>query len=138
MVDSFRAYNTIVDRYQYFNLKELRELKGNIQWHIIIFEQSTGLFDKYNKEIFEGDFFRIEDDLGDGNEVEYYVITWIKEWSMFGSLSSTEWQNYKKVGAKCLDEIMFWSFPLDGKDIDIIGSIRDKKHKRKLQGYLYV
>ena len=55
MINSFRAYNRIVNRYQYFTFKDIEKQKSRIPWHILTFEQSTPFKSRDNEAIFEGD-----------------------------------------------------------------------------------
>lgn len=87
------------------------------QWRVM---QFTGLKDKDNKDIYEGDIFRIEED-GDGEYVSdkmfYVVIVWVQEWAMFCSLlARSEYQSYLREGIKALDEPMFWTYTLEDTD----------------------
>jgi hypothetical protein len=66
----FRAWNRIVKRYQYFELKDIEFQKGAIQWQNIDIQQSTERKDKKGTIIYEGDIL----DHSDGNcKVQYDV-----------------------------------------------------------------
>lgn len=88
--------------------------------------QYTG-FNLGEKEIYEGDILREED----GDEIFYAVVTWIKEWCMFACLiikyGMNEYETYLQMGAKGLDESMFWTFPLT----------KEKYGKKYLAGNIY-
>ena len=138
MIDSFRAWNKIVYRYQFFNLEQLVSQDGEIQWHIIDIEQSTGKLDKKGKEIFENDFYRVVSD--DDGSMDYYIVTWIKEWSMFATLNSGEYVDYVDNGISAiLDKTMFWTYAImnSEEEIEIIGSIKQKEHRKKLESYIF-
>lgn len=86
--------------------------------------QSTGHTDSKNKEIFEGDILRetIEEEFGDVNN--YFIVTWINEWSMFAALIHTEYDGYLKRGAESLDESMFWTFTIEkGNTFTVCGNL---------------
>ena len=69
-----------------------------------------------NKFIWESDI--LEDKQGNIG-----IVTWIKEWGMFGVLLDYEYYGYKNIGIKKLDESMFWTFPLENKIYKKIGNI---------------
>lgn len=70
----------------------------------------------HDKELYAGDIIRNEtmDDYEDA--VEYLVCVFITEWAMFGLLTIDEYHKYNTKGADSLDEIMFWTFPIDDKE----------------------
>ena len=48
--------------------------------------QFTGMKDANDKEIYEGDFFRTNEDTPYIHQENYVIVTWIQEWTMFASL----------------------------------------------------
>jgi hypothetical protein len=69
------------------------------------------------KDVYESDIFRVEesaDGLDPDDAMNYYVVTWIKEWCMFSLLRiGGEYEEYLESGADHLDTESFWTFPLD-------------------------
>lgn len=56
----FRAYNSIVDRFQEFTLQDLSKPENHpIQWHILKFDRFTGLRDSGKSKVHENDFLKI-------------------------------------------------------------------------------
>lgn len=87
-------------------------------------------------DLYEGDIVRVEEN-GDGvdpsDKMTYYVVVWLKEWTMFSLLRvSDEYQDYINGSVDDLDTSMFWTFPLDVEDIGssqhfLCGNIFDNK-----------
>ncbi|WP_424493911.1 YopX family protein [Salinimicrobium sp. GXAS 041] len=51
----FRAWNRIVERFQFFDLKDIEKQKGQIQWDLLEIDLYTGLRDSKGRKIFEND-----------------------------------------------------------------------------------
>lgn len=51
----FRAYNRIVNRFQFFTLQEIENQKGTIQWQNLDIDLFTGLIDENGEKLFSGD-----------------------------------------------------------------------------------
>jgi uncharacterized phage protein (TIGR01671 family) len=81
----------------------------------VIFLQFTGHIDKNGVDIFEGDIKRDTIEYDEGDEIYYFVCTWVHEWTMFAWLSTTdgEYEKYLSHGAEALDTTMYWSYPLE-------------------------
>jgi hypothetical protein len=81
--------------------------------------ETVGQYTGHNigeQPIYEGDIIRVEED-ADGidpeDEMNWYVVTWVKEWCMFAMLhTKNEYFQYLKDGKAELDEFLFWTFPL--------------------------
>ena len=59
---NFRAWNIMVERFQYFDFKELAKMDyKDIQWHILEFQQCTGIKDKKGNLISFFTFILIKD-----------------------------------------------------------------------------
>ena len=78
--------------------------------------QYTGFKNKNGNDVYEGDFFRIEENDED-NTVIRVVVVWVQEWAMFTTLRvEDEYQAYLDEGVDAIDETMFWTYTLE--DID--------------------
>lgn len=93
----------------------------------------VGLQDKNNKDVYEGDMFRVTKDepwLNVTEKEDFCIVTWIQEWTMFASLLYDEWINYNNYGVKELDESFLWSYPLNKiNERKVIGNIYENKSK---------
>lgn len=99
----FKFWNHIVGRMtlKSFTLEELQ--KEPAVWTNIIPLQCTGLKDIKGNEVYELDVFREEIEYDEGDELVYYIVTWIKECAMFMLLGYGEYINYKDNGVDVLD-----------------------------------
>lgn len=58
----------------------------------------------------EGEIF---DDL---DRIHWLIITYVKEWGLFGTLHKSEYHDYLEHGIEALDEPMFWTYTLEDTD----------------------
>lgn len=86
--------------------------------------QFTGKKCFNNKEVYEGDILFYEEQSDNGDERFYLVVTWIEEWCMFASLHVEEYHKYLSGGAKELDEVLYWTYPIEeSEDYHYAGNI---------------
>lgn len=70
-----------------------------------------------NKELYESDIVRIEEEGEEDDNRNYYVCTWIKEWAMFALLhTENEYFQYLESGVAALDEFLYWTYVFDEKE----------------------
>ncbi len=50
------------------------------------------------------------------DRIYYLIITWVKEWCMFATLTIDEYTDYQSQGIEALDEPMFWTYTLEDTD----------------------
>lgn len=130
MVDKFRVWDNRTKSNRFFNFQNFKiistffEGQGKHRYDEI--EQSTGLFDIEGTEIYEGDFFI-------SSEGERYIIVWLNEWSSFLAINQDYYQKFKS--GIIISDYDFHYIPAQLFDVHkIIGSIRDPKHKSKING----
>lgn len=112
---------------------------GNIAF-VDVIPETVGQFTGHQingVDLYEGDIVRLEEN-ADGVDPEdrmiYYVVTWLKEWSMFALLRvEDEYPEYLEDGAEDLDTASFWCFPLDPQDTEtskhyLCGNIHQHPH----------
>lgn len=90
----------------------------------------TGKHDQEGKEIYVGDIFReqIEEDWGDN--LSYYIVTYLTEWTMFAALSPEEWNSYNADGIRAIQMEDYWTFPLENAHEQlVIGNVFEHYHK---------
>lgn len=107
----------------------------NYKQEDLIITQSTGQITKDNKEIYVGDISREVIEYDDGDETEYYVCCWIKEWCRFAWLNTVgEYDEYLENGIENLNEdtTTFGVFDCDLDKLNICGNIFENPEKLKL------
>jgi uncharacterized phage protein (TIGR01671 family) len=107
----------------------------NYKQEDLIITQFTGQTDKNNKEIYAGDIYREVIEYDEGDETEYYVCYWIKEWCRFAWLNTVgELDEYIDNGIENLDEdtTTFGVFECDKDKLTICGNIFEHPEKLKL------
>lgn len=95
--------------------------------------QFTGKTCHNNKDVYEGDILFYEESEDDGDKRYYLVVTWIQEWCMFATLHVDEYHNYLKKGKEALDEVLFWTYPIeDSNDYHYAGNIHEQSELLKV------
>lgn len=91
-----------------------------------------------NVDLYEGDIIREEQyDETNQDEINYYVVVWIKEWCMFACLHvENEYKQYLAGSIEQLDESMFWTFPLTEEEHHIFEESK-KSFKKFLAGNVH-
>ena len=96
----FRAWNTIIKRFQYFSLQDIEKQKGNIRWDLIKITRRTDLKDKKGNYMYEGDIIYMPND-----DVKIYVIKYHSyTFGFYKTLNTNEyispiyWENCEIIG----------------------------------------
>lgn len=77
-------------------------------------------------KVFEGTIAFHEKAKSKGDQRTYLVCVYIHEWAMFAWLTSGEYIKYQDMGAKSLDESMFWTYTIEhSSDYHHAGNIYD-------------
>lgn len=107
----FRAWNFIVNRYQYFDFNNFAKMDHDtIQWHILNLEQCTGLKDKNGNLIYEGDIVKRHSKY---SEEENDVILQV-EWNCKGGRYITTDKKHDN-----------WFFSMFDYEYEVIGNIHE-------------
>jgi len=89
-------------------------------------DQFTGKTCHNNKEVYQGDILFYEESEENGDKRYYLVVTWIQEWCMFATLHIEEYLNYIREGKEALDEVLFWTYPIEeSEDYHYAGTIHE-------------
>jgi len=110
----------------FFFFDSQNKLVGSDVTSILMRCTDQRLKDQY---LYEGDVIRQEESEEQFDVINWYVVTWIKEWCMFGCLHiGEEYHQYMENGIEELDEASFWTFPLN---------MEEKYCKKFLCGNIY-
>ena len=104
METKFRAWNRIVQRYQYFTLQDIENQKGKIQWPILDIEQFIGLQDSSGQDFYIGDIAEFDN----GDKFVLKMEDWMEvyvEWIGEPECSDQARDLYRISNAKIIGNI---------------------------------